>query len=74
MESPQVDLKRRVEVCVILVFFVCPLFHEFECVPFEFFLARQTAKMVGFAFVSDLKLGCVLVEDGTADRVSKHYF
>jgi hypothetical protein len=43
-------------------------------VPLESLLADQAAKMVRFTFIGDFKLGRVLVQNHTADRVSKHYF
>jgi hypothetical protein len=37
------------------------LFNEFGFASLEFFLARHTAKMVGFALIGDFVLGCVFV-------------
>jgi len=39
----------------------CMLLYEFGFASFEFFLARNAAKMVGFAFISDFILGGVFI-------------
>jgi hypothetical protein len=43
------------------LFRLCLLLYELGFASFEFFLARHTAKMVGFAFICDLVFGGVFV-------------
>jgi hypothetical protein len=47
------------------------LFYEFCGVPLEFFLAGNTAEMVGFAIVRNFVLGGVFVKNHAANWVSK---
>jgi hypothetical protein len=47
------------------------LFYEFCGVPLEFFLASNTAKMIGLSIVGNLVLSGVFVKYHAANRVSK---
>jgi hypothetical protein len=48
--------------------------YKFACVSFEFLLAIQTTEIIGLSVVSNLKFGCVLIKNRTANRVSRHSF
>jgi len=48
--------------------------HELHWVSFESLLAGYTAKMIGLAIVGDLEFGCLLVQNGATNEISRHYF
>ena len=51
---------------------VSALFDKFRRLPLEPFLALKAAKMNCLAFIRDLKLSRVFVQNHAANRVSKH--
>jgi hypothetical protein len=49
------------------------LLYELRWVSFESLLAGDAAKMIGLSIMGDLELGQVFVQNGTANRIFRHY-
>jgi hypothetical protein len=49
------------------------LLHELRWVSLEPLLAGNTAKMIGLTIIGNLELGNLLVQNGTTNRILRHY-
>jgi len=54
-------------------FFLVGLFHKFQLVPLEPFLASQATEMISFAFICDFEFCSILVKHHPTDWVPIHY-
>jgi hypothetical protein len=62
------------DFCLELYFFLrACLLYELGWVSFESFLAGDAAEVVGIAIIGDLELRYIFVQNGTANRVFRHY-
>ena len=60
--------------CTRIAVLQISLLHEFHWVSFKSLLTGYAAKMIGLAIVGDLELGCLLIQNGAANGISRHYF
>jgi len=67
-------LTQNPNLCTYLAVPQGSLLHELHWVSFESLLAGYAAKMIGLAIVGYLEFGCLLVQNGATNRISRHYF
>jgi len=50
------------------------LLYEFSSISFESLLAFHTTEIICFSVMTDLKFGCLFVQNHAADRIPRHCF